>query len=257
MSVLGVVTCEILEGEVADLLAADRDVARISVVADARAAALAAALEARGVRHLARIPHVRAFRPDPAAPLEVVVRVLAVALHRTRAGLRRAVTDAVEELASRVDALCLGYGRCGGALDGVAELLAGERPLAVPEDADGPVDDCVALLLGGGAAYRRVQREVPGTFFMTPGWARHWRGALDGGRRPESAPRLRRVFAGYERALLVLPPGAPEQAMRRDVEEFRAVAGVRVEACRGTTALLAAAWRRAKDALRGGEARWS
>ena len=45
MGVLGVLTCEILELEFAELLATDRDVGRISVLEDERSAHLIEALE--------------------------------------------------------------------------------------------------------------------------------------------------------------------------------------------------------------------
>lgn len=60
------------------------------------------------------------------------------------------------------DVVILGYGFCGGALDG---LYSKKYLLAAPR-----VHDCISLLLGGSAAYESELSAHPGTFYYTPSW---------------------------------------------------------------------------------------
>ncbi|HNT77605.1 MAG TPA: DUF1638 domain-containing protein [Anaerolineae bacterium] len=251
MSVLGILTCEILELEFAHILGADSEVARVVVVENAQSARLIAALEAQGRPLVQRIPHLHSFQPTPAEPLTVIVRVLEFALHRKREILQRALIQAARELRPYMDALLLGYGLCGNALENPRELLDVGVPVFIPMDEDHPVDDCVGLLIGGRACYFAEQCQTPGTFFMIPGWTHHWPrifGEDFCGNDPATA---RRLFAHYERALLVPTPVMSEAAMRRNTAEFIRLFGVRVEVRAGTLVFLQQAWERAKASVKG------
>lgn len=253
MPLLGVITCEVLEREVARLLL-DPAVERVTVIADLHSRRLIELLEANGCRELEVIPHINSFRPEPAHGLRVVVRVLDLALHRGGERLRKSVSAAAREMARRADALLLCYGACGNALDPRRGWLDVRVPVFLPLDGGRPVDDCVALCLGGRAAYRREQLRTPGTFFLTPGWAQHWRRMLQGGESPErQAASLRRLFREYRRALLVVTPVLAEEEQRAAAEPLVRILGLPVEVREGSDDLLARAWRRAKEHL--GEAK--
>lgn len=246
MAVLGIVTCEVLELEFARLLGTDAEVGRIGVLENRHSAHLIELLEAQPVRRLQRLPHVHAFQPEPDEPLEVLIRVLEFGLHRNRKVLRAALIEAAHELRPHVDALLLGYGLCGNALgDLQAELDVGV-PVFRPMDRDHPVDDCVALCLGGRECYYAEQRATPGTFFLTPGWSRHWKRMLDTRSGEVSQPGLKRVLAGYERALLVQTPALDADEMLRRGEEFSRKTGLRLEVRQGSMDLLAVTWLDAK-----------
>lgn len=251
MGIIGILTCEILELEFAYLLARDSDVARITVLEDLHSARLLEALEATGYPHLYRIPHVKGFRPEPSGQVEVLVRVLEFALHRKKEILQHALIRSARELRPYVDAMLLGYGLCGNALENPVDLLDVNVPVYLPMDGDHPVDDCVGLLLGGRACYYAEQCQVPGTFFMLPGWTHHWKtmfGANFCGSDPEMA---RRLLTHYERALLVLTPVMPAEAMRRQTEEFIRFFDLRVEARQGTLRILNDAWNAVKANVTG------
>lgn len=249
MATLGVITCEMLELEFAYLLANDPDVSRLTVVEDAKSRRLVETLSKRGRDDVRRIPHISAFRPEPLEPLETVVRVLEMALHRTRDVLRHALRDAAREMAPRVDALVLGYGLCGNALENPKEALDVNVPIFIPMDEDRPVDDCVGLLLGGRKNYLEELVRIPGTFFMTPGWSRHWKQIFGVNRPCPGLETIKRVFSGYERSLLVLTPVLAEEEIRREAEAFSAMLDLRVETRQGTIDLLREAWSNAKTYL--------
>ncbi|HEX5392234.1 MAG TPA: DUF1638 domain-containing protein [Rhodocyclaceae bacterium] len=249
MAVIGILTCEVLEQEFARLLGDDVDLKRITVLEDRYSARLIELLEARAVGGLQRIPHLNAFRPEPDQGLEVLVRVLPMGLHRTRQVLRKALTDAAHALRPHVDALMLGYGLCGNALEDPRAVLDVDLPLFLPMDDGHPVDDCVALCLGGRDRYYGEQCKVAGTYFLTPGWSRHWKRMLDGPSGKSGQPTMSRVLSGYERALLVQTPALADEELERRGEEFVRASGLRLERCRGSTDLLTSAWNAAKKAL--------
>lgn len=250
MGVIGIITCEILENELAHLLATDPELAAITVLVDATSAGLLRALESRKARNTRAIPHLNGFYPGPPGELEVVIRVLEVALHRQRAILQRRLMAAAHELRPHVNALLLGYGSCGGALRNATTLLDVDLPVFLPMDQEAPVDDCVGLLLGSRERYHAEQRRVPGTFFVTPGWARQWKRVLGDGGHGAGGAGLKRLFARYERSLLIVTPAVPEDDMRRAIEEFNELLGLRCESSPGTLAILARAWIAVKACVR-------
>ncbi len=246
MSVIGIITCEILELEFALLLGEDAEVGRVSVLEDRRSTRLIELLEAQPLPGLHRLPHVHAFHAEPAESVEVLLRVLEIGLHRNRAVLREALAAAARALRPHVDALLLGYGLCGNALDDPQAVLDVDVPVFLPTDQGHPVDDCVGLCLGGRDGYYAEQRKVPGTFFLTPGWSQHWKRMLDS-HGEASQPGLKRVLAGYERALLVQTPALADDEMLLRGAEFCRQTGLRLEVRQGTMELLTAAWAAAKS----------
>lgn len=251
MGVLGVIVCEVLELEIAYLLAKDADVGGVTVLEDTRSIRLIEALEAGGRKDVRRIPYIRDFRREPPRPLEIVVRVFGMTLHRDKRALRQALVRAAGELRPYVAALMLGYGLCGGTLDSPDGTLGTDIPVFIPMDGDHPVDDCVGSLIGGREAYHEELLCEPGTFFMTPGWTNHWRTVLGGKRGTDADDWLKRIFRGYRRSLLVVTPAMEELQMRQNSEEFSARLGLRVESRPGTLAAMAAALTAAKAAARG------
>ena len=248
MALLAILTCEILELEFAHLLATDPDLAGVTVLEDARSSRLIELLESRGVRNLRRIPHIGSYNPEPAQRLEVVIRVMELGMHRHRNVMRRALRAAARELGRHADALLLGYGLCGNALANHEALLDLHIPVFIPMDKGHPVDDCVGLLIGGRERYYAEQRKTPGTFFMTPGWACHWRKMLEGS-NGATDDALKRMFARYERSLLIVTPVMHEDEMKRRAQEFNQLFGLRVETRQGTLDLLTDTWNSAKAAV--------
>jgi hypothetical protein len=254
MAVIGIITCEILELEFARLLGDDAEVGRISVLEDSHSARLIELLETRQVPHLRCLPHPHAFIPEPDESLEVLVRVLALGLHRNRRVLRHALAKSVQALRPYIDILMLGYGLCGGALNDARAVVDVDIPVFQPMDDNHPVDDCIALCLGGRERYYSEQRKIAGTYFLTPGWSMHWRRMLDTETGEVSQPGLKRLLSNYQRALLVRSPVLPDNELQRRGAEFGRLTGLRIESQSGTLALLIAAWNAAKVALLPGSA---
>jgi hypothetical protein len=250
MGILGILTCEILELEFARLLAADKDVGRITVLEDDRSAHLIAALESFKKDNLKPIPHLEAFTPAAEEPLEVLVGVLELALHNRKQTLQQGLIEASAAIGPHVDALVLGYGLCGNALEKPKDLLSGAGvPIFIPMDEDHPVDDCIGLLIGGRERYYEEQCQVAGTFFMIPGWTTHWQRMFEqefGNLSPEMAKRL---FKHYERSLLISTPIMSLEEMTQNSKAFNELFGLRTEVCNGTLSILQKTWNTAKTYL--------
>jgi len=254
MGVIGILTCEILELEFAHLLFTDPDLSRITVLEDIRSACLIETLESKAVQKLRRIPHINSFSPDKseqtAGQPEVLVRVLEIALHRRKKLLQKGLVNAAREMRPHVDALFLGYGLCGGALDNTQELLDVDVPVFIPMDKDHPVDDCVGLLIGGRDNYYAEQCKIPGTFFMIPGWTYHWKQIFGPDCSSVKPDMAKRMFNYYKRSLLVVTSVMSKDEMERNVEKFNKLFGLRLEARKGTMEILNETWKAAKAFLR-------
>jgi hypothetical protein len=250
MPVLGLTTCEILELEFAWLLSKDPEVAGITVVEDATSSGVLEALESFGRFEPRRIPLVRGFSPAFAGKFEVLARVLELALHNRKQLLQEGLGRALREMARYADGIVLGYGLCGNALQNPHELFADAGvPLFIPMDEDHPVDDCVGLIIGGRNRYYGEQCKQAGTFFMIPGWTRHWRRLFEkeyGNLDPQMA---KRIFSGYKRSLLIPTAVLSEEKMRRNIEDFNNLFAFHTEVQQGTLDLLTSTWERAKKVL--------
>jgi hypothetical protein len=246
MTIIGILTCEILELEFAHVLAHDSEIAGITVLEDAHSFVLIEALESAHIRP-ARVPLIKGFTPNYPGRLEVLVRVLELALHNRKRILQEGLVKAAKEMGRYVDAIVMGYGLCGNALEKPDELLSdADVPIFIPMDDDHPVDDCVGLLIGGRDCYYSEQCEVAGTFFMIPGWTHHWRRIFDREFGNVSVDMAKRLFEHYERSLLIPTPVMAKEEMRKNIEEFNQLFGFRTEVRQGTMDILDKTWQSAK-----------
>ena len=253
MPVLGVITCEILELEFAHLLAKDTDISNVTILADRYALGTIAALESQHIIPR-RIPILKGFEVNRSENLAVLVRVMELGLHNRKRNLQEGLIKAAKEMGRYVDAIVLGYGLCGNALQKPDELLADAGvPVFIPMDQDHPVDDCVGLIIGGRECYYREQCRVAGTFFMIPGWTRHWKELFKKEYGSFDVEFARRIFgmSKYERSLLIPNPVLTEDEMRRNIEEFNRLFGFRTELLQGSLDILNQTWGTAKDYLKG------
>ena len=100
---------------------------------------------------------------DRYLPEEIDGRVtfLDYGLHRVPKKLKEAVQESIDGL-KQPSLVVLGYGLCGNGLDGIQSR---DHVLLIAR-----ADDCIAILLGSYAAYRREFDAHPGTYYLTKGW---------------------------------------------------------------------------------------
>lgn len=253
MAVLGIITCEILEREFAYLLNHDPEIAAIHILQNRFSQELTETITRQTKIDPQLLTFLADFTPTSVTGLEVIVRVMKVGLHSIIKDLQHEVVLAVTEMAPYVDAILLGYGLCGNALNDHHELLSDSPvPVFLPMDGDHPVDDCVGLIIGGRENYYEEQCKVAGTMFINSGFMRHWKTVLHEGRTAKKygVDILKRLMANYERSLLLPTPVASEQELAQAVEEFNEIYGLRTEVRPGTLDLLQQAWISAKRTVR-------
>lgn len=113
-----------------------------------------------------------------------IVEYLPMGLHDQPGELRRQINEAVLRLEKQADlrAIVLAYALCGNGLVGVR---ANRLPLVLPR-----AHDCIAIMLGGMAAFRRVVTRDPAIYFYSPGWVRERR--VPG---PDREAHIRQLYA--------------------------------------------------------------
>ncbi|MFC1905364.1 DUF1638 domain-containing protein [Chloroflexota bacterium] len=98
----------------------------------------------------------------PLMPPNMEYEVLDFGLHVRPEELKVTLQRTINNSASSVKNIILGYGLCSQAVVG---LKAEACTLIVPR-----VDDCIAIFLGSETAYRQQLLSVPGTYYLTKGW---------------------------------------------------------------------------------------
>ena len=98
----------------------------------------------------------------PHLPPDFKYEVLDFGLHVNPEALRSSLQKAIDKAAGAAETIILGYGLCSQAVVG---LRANDCTLVVPK-----VDDCIAIFLGSGEAYRAQASSAPGTYYLTKGW---------------------------------------------------------------------------------------
>jgi N-methylhydantoinase A/oxoprolinase/acetone carboxylase beta subunit len=96
--------------------------------------------------------------------LEPVYKFLEAGLHENPYKLNTRVQEAIDQISGQGDAdrIIIGYGICG---KGTVGLTSRDIPLVIPR-----VHDCIALFLGGDAAYQEQFKTYPGTYYLSAGW---------------------------------------------------------------------------------------
>lgn len=253
MPKLGVVTCQILELEFAHILSRDPDVSEIWVIQDDFSEELVRVLEKDNPKPVLSASHADGFASDEKNGIAVLIRVMEVGLHSNIPNLTRQVTTAVRELAPLVDAVLLGYGLCGNALNNTNELFKDiPVPVSLPMEKEDPVDDCVGLIIGGRNNYYDEQCSCAGTMFMNAGFSRHWDKILSFDVPPNLIHKkdkiVKRMMANYKRCLLLPTTVLNEDELRENTKKFSQKYGLNIETRPGTLTLLENAWEAAKRA---------
>lgn len=249
MPVIGIVTCQILELEIAHMLSQDKVIDRIAVLHGDYSGGLIESVKSRGDPRLRVIGWIPEFETSSPEHVDVLVKVAKLGLHTVIKELKLGVTAAVKEIEPYVDAVMLGYGLCGNAMANPEELFNSvDVPVFMVMDEDHIVDDCIGMLIGGRENYHEEQCKTAGTMFMTSGFVRHWKDLLHkslGGMY--DVEMSKRMLKDYKRSLL-MPTGVMSlEAMEEQIQEFNELYGLRTEIREGTLELLHRTFERVKS----------
>ena len=109
-------------------------------------------------------------------------------LHKVPNKLNKALQERLDQIET-ASLVILGFGLCG---NGLKNLKAGKHFLLVPR-----ADDCIALLLGSYASYRKEFDSTPGTYYLSKGW-------LESGSNPLSEYEKYVETLGQENAMWIM-----------------------------------------------------
>jgi hypothetical protein len=98
----------------------------------------------------------------PFLPETVPAETLDFGLHLRPQELKKSLQEKIDQASQHADVLLLGYGLCSMAVVGLRSTTA---HLVIPR-----VDDCIAIFLGSGDAYKEQANQEPGTYYLTKGW---------------------------------------------------------------------------------------
>ena len=175
---------------------------------------------------------------QPIVPAWVDVEVFDFGLHLRPHDLRDALQAAIDAAADDHDQILLGYGLCSLAVVG---LQARDCTLAMPR-----VDDCIGALLGGQDTYRALNRQEPGTYYLTKGWIEVGDTLLDTHQQvleqygAERAERIMATMLKHYRRLVYIDTGQGEQDRHRaDARRVADRFGLAYEEVSGSPGLMA------------------
>lgn len=225
MLVLGIIACEMFEDEIVQLMKNDEEVTQVFVVETECSSRLCDKLTTAGANVASG--RLKEFNPETDG-FTVLVELKEMALHERPEVLKKEVLESISCMQDHVRAILLLYGLCGNALKKIDTLTAQSRVIVlILKEPDGRiVDDCIGAALGGTDRYLQMLKQYPGSFFLTPMWAEHWREMLQKVhiiRNPYDVKSCKFIFdcVGYRRAVKVdIETGDPE-AFERNVKEFQ------------------------------------
>lgn len=162
------------------------------------------------------------------APQGYELHFLNSELHRSPERLRQALQEAID-CASGSDFILLGYGLCGGALEG---LRARTTPLVIPK-----VDDCIPLLLGSWEARRQWGLD---TYFLSAGWLagednliREYERCLARYGKERGRRIMRHLFCHYRRLIFINTGRLGEDVAKEAAREVAEKLGLSFEITSG------------------------
>jgi len=248
--VIGLLICEVLEDEMSFLISQDPDLEKVTFVESDPGVDLIADLHRRIGDRLTVIKDVSEFFSDASKSFEILAHVLRVGLHMDKELLQNDVANETKRLDEKSDVIMLGYGLCGNVLMNIEELLTDVKsPIVMPQNDDGSkVDDCVCMVLGGTANYLEHLYQEAGTWFVTPGWLKHWETLLVQELHAPDIETVKWIFdkAAYKRVLMVDTGIGDRDKFRSETEEFAKKFNFYIDEVKGTLELLRKSFDEAK-----------
>jgi len=141
-------------------------------------------------------------------------------------------------LQEHVDVIVLGYGRCQS-LDRLGKNF--KVPVLLPE-----AEDCIGVLLGQ-KRYEKEIKNIPGTWFLSPGWTRmgtefvflELQLSRIGHKNIDPLQLARRMLDGFSRALYIDIPSCDEnEELRLKAQKISEDLGLRLEETKGSCDML-------------------
>lgn len=184
MTALGIVGCRIFEDEIVHILVNDSAIEKIFIVENEENTGIQKKLEA--VKLAPKFLPFYEIRSEleKSRGFNVVIQLQSMGLHINPVRLKKATCTSVGLMSRLVDGVLLFYGLCGHSINFEKNYFGSEKcPVCFLQEVNkdnstSPLDDCVAVALGGNSRYRKLLKNYRHTFFFTPMWAANWEGVF-------------------------------------------------------------------------------
>lgn len=160
-------------------------------------------------------------------------------LHLNPEQLKSCLQQAIDENDGAFETIVLGFGLCSNAVLG---LRSRTSHLAIPR-----VDDCIAMLLGSQAQYKKEMAKAPGTYFLSKGWIDAGISIMDDIRQTAERYGLERaykiqqkMFGHYTRLVYIASENEDQEACRQVSREAAAALELEYQELKGNRRILQA-----------------
>ncbi len=257
--VMGIVGCQVLEDEMAYVVARDEDVKRVLIIDGTEEKTIASKIRAMSPGKLViSFGEEFNFTQYQTSPeLSVILWIKPISLHQSPPLLRDEVMKAVKAMEPLTKSIMLFYGQCGSAFRNMEIVTDGIRvPLTILRDVDGSlIDDCFGTALGGKEEYRIFLINQAGPAYMlNTMWAANWRHFMFEMQMlhdPNNLEEAREVFKymDYHRVVGLDTGLADESTFDRQLDEFARLFELEPETRRCSLKVVERAYREAKRHL--------
>lgn len=257
--VLGIVGCQVLEDEMAYVVAHDHDVRRVLIIDGTQEKTIA-----DKIRRMAPDKMVVSFGEEfdfkqyqMSPELSVILWLKSIGLHQSPPMLREDVMRSVSKMEHLANSVMLFYGQCGSAFRNMEIIRKGVHvPLTILHDGDGSlIDDCYGTALGGKEEYRLFLVSQPGpAYVINTMWAANWRHfmiEMQMCRDPNDLEEVKDIFKFMDYKKVVgLNTGLMEQTtFDQRLEEFASLFGLELENHRCSLKIVERSYHEAKQFL--------
>jgi hypothetical protein len=259
--VLGIVGCQVLEDEMAYVVASDHEVRHILVIDGTEQKTLASKIQKlapnKNVKCFEECYDLREFQMPSGAEFTVIMWVKPIGLHQSPPLLREEVMKAIISMEVHAQSVLIFYGECGSAFRNLEKLSQEARvPITILKDKDGsPIDDCYGTEIGGKEEYRQflVNQRGP-AYVLNTMWAANWRRFMQEIqmlRDPNDLEETKEVFKYMDyQSIIGLNTGLGDQVeFERQLDEFASIFELRKENHRCTLQVVDNSYNDAKALL--------
>jgi hypothetical protein len=257
--VLGIIGCQVLEDEMAYIVAHDREVEQVVIIDPTQERTMAGKIQQiapeKKVSCFDEKYDLKQFQLTDG--LSVILWLKSIGLHQSPQLLREEVMKAVGQLELFTDSVLLFYGQCGSAFRNIEIFTEGIHvPVTILTDKDGSlIDDCSGTALGGREEYRMFLVNQPGpSFILNTMWLANWKHFMQEVQMlhdPNNLEEAREVFQymDYKRTVGLNTGLVDPTVFDRQLNEFATIFGLKPENHKCTLSIVEKSYRKAKGRL--------
>lgn len=240
-NVLGIVGCQVLEDEMAYIVAKDEEVKHVFIIDGTEQKTLANKIRGMApnidLKCFKENCDIKDFQFPSLVEMTVIIWLKPIALHQSPELLRGEIIKAINKLEVHARSILLFYGQCGSAFRNLEKISQEAKiPITILRDKDGSaIDDCYGTELGGKEEYRNflINQSAP-AYILNTMWAANWRRFMQEVqmlRDPNDLEEVKGVFQymDYKTAVGLNTGLGDQDKFEKQLEEFSNLFGLKKE----------------------------